>query len=200
MMAKLKTREKILNAALTLFGEKGFAGTSTREIAERAGVNHITLFRHFGNKENLFRESVISHKTDRDYFPKIEEAFTGDIEHDLKILAQAYFEENIPVKETIWVLMREIQQDKEFEKMFFEYPNKLFQHLENYLIKLHEQGKIPKGNFKYTANFFYSLLSSILVFQLTLPYINEHINPDIDEMIDEVVHLFTLSLFNPKES
>ena len=66
----------------------------------------------------MFRESVISHKTDRDYFPKIEEVFTGDIEHDLKILAQAYFEENIPVKETIWVLMREIQQDKEFEKCF----------------------------------------------------------------------------------
>lgn len=56
--AKLKTREKILHAALTLFGEKGFAGTSTREIAECAGVNHITLFRHFGNKENLFRESI----------------------------------------------------------------------------------------------------------------------------------------------
>jgi len=35
---------------------------------------------------------------------------------------------------------------------------------------------------------------------LTLPYINKHINPDIDEMIDEVVHLFTLSLYNPKES
>ncbi|MGE7693209.1 hypothetical protein ACQKNC_03710 [Lysinibacillus sp. NPDC094177] len=78
--------------------------------------------------------------------------------------------------------------------------NKLFHHLENYLIKLHEQVKIPKGNFKYTANFFYSLLSSILVFQLTLPYINEHINPDIDEMLDEVVYLFTLSLYNPKES
>lgn len=115
-------------------------------------------------------------------------------------MAQAYFEENIPVKETIWVLMREIQQDKEFEKMFFEYPNKLLDHLENYLIKLHEQGEIPKGNFKYTANFFYSLLSSILVFQLTLPYINEHINPDIDGMIDDIVHMFTLNLYNPKES
>ncbi len=77
--------------------------------------------------------------------------------------------------------------------------DRLFHHLENYLIKLHKQGKIPNGNFKYTANFFYSLLSSILVFQLTLPYINEYINPDIDEMIDEVVHLFTVSLYNPRE-
>ncbi|QTD40308.1 TetR/AcrR family transcriptional regulator [Sporosarcina sp. Te-1] len=192
------TREKILSAALSLFGEKGYAGTSTREIAERAGVNHITLFRHFGNKENLFQESVISHKTSRDYFPKIEALFTGDIEHDLRVLAKAYFEENIPNKEVTWIFMREIHQDKELEKLFFEYPNNLFRHLENYLTQLHEQGKIPKGNFKYTANFFYSLLSSILIFQLTLPHMNEEINPDIGEMVEEVVNLFTASLYHPR--
>jgi len=196
-MAKLKTREKILSAALSLFGKKGYAGTSTREIAEHAGINHITLFRHFGNKENLFRESVISRKTSRDYFPKIEALFNGEIEHDLKVMAKAYFEENIPNKDVTWIFMREIHQDKELEKMFFEYPKKLFLHLEEYLTKLHEQGKIPKGNFKYTANFFYSLLSSILIFQLTLPHMNESINPNIDEMINEVVKLFTASLFHP---
>ncbi|WP_436664160.1 TetR/AcrR family transcriptional regulator [Alicyclobacillus acidoterrestris] len=55
-MSKLNTRERIMEAALSMFSEKGYEGSSTRDIAERAGVNEITLFRHFGNKENLFRE------------------------------------------------------------------------------------------------------------------------------------------------
>ncbi|GIN87151.1 TetR family transcriptional regulator [Heyndrickxia sporothermodurans] len=198
-MAKEETREKILQTALRLFGEKGYAGTSTREIAEQAGVNHITLFRHFGNKENLFRESVLQHKTDRDYFPNVQKQFTGEIEHDLRILAKAYFEENLPLKEVIWVHMREIYQNKEFEKLFFEYPNKLFHHLVEYLKELHAQGKIPKSNFAYIANMFYSTLNSILIFQMTLPYMNQHINPDLDEMIAEIAHLYTMGLLHPRE-
>jgi len=59
--------------------------------------------------------------------------------------------------------------------------------------------KFQKGTLNIQRIFFYSLLSSILVFQLTLPYLNEQINPDIDEMIDEVVHLFTVSLYNLRE-
>lgn len=198
-MSKKKTRERMLTAALELFSEKGYAGTSTREIAERAGVNHITLFRHFGSKENLFQESVISHKTYRDYFPKIEQQLTGDIEHDLSILAKTFFEVNLPMKEVIWVHMREIYQNEEFEKLFFEYPNKLFHHLVDYLNDLYEQGKIPKTNFKAKANVFYSTLSSILIFQLTLPHMNQHINPDLDELISEIAHLFAMGLLHPRE-
>ncbi|WP_141433138.1 TetR/AcrR family transcriptional regulator [Bacillus sp. 03113] len=198
-MGKKETREKILQTALQLFGEKGYAGTSTREIAEGAGVNHLTLFRHFGNKENLFRESVIMHKTDRDYFPKVEGQFSGDIEHDLKILAHAYFKENLPLKEVIWINIREMYQNQDFEKLFFEYPNNLYHHLENYLIELHEQGKIPKANFNNIANMFYSTLNSILIFQMTLPYMNQHINPNLDELTTEIAHVYAMGLLHPRK-
>jgi len=45
-----------LTAAFELFAEKGFDGTTTRSIAERADVNEVTLFRTFGSKEALFRQ------------------------------------------------------------------------------------------------------------------------------------------------
>lgn len=38
---------------MDVFGEHGFAGTSLRTIAEKAGVNHATLIQHFGSKEGL---------------------------------------------------------------------------------------------------------------------------------------------------
>ncbi|MEO7039366.1 MAG: helix-turn-helix domain-containing protein, partial [Candidatus Elarobacter sp.] len=44
------TRTRILAAARELFERNGTRGTTTREVAERAGVNEATLFRHFGSK------------------------------------------------------------------------------------------------------------------------------------------------------
>jgi AcrR family transcriptional regulator len=47
------TRAALVRAALDLFGAKGFEGTSTREIAARAGANIATIAYHFGGKEGL---------------------------------------------------------------------------------------------------------------------------------------------------
>lgn len=47
------TRDRILAAAAQEFAEKGFGGTTTRSIAERAEVNEVTLFRQFGTKQDL---------------------------------------------------------------------------------------------------------------------------------------------------
>jgi AcrR family transcriptional regulator len=48
-----ETRARILAAARELFERNGTRGTTTREVAERAGVNEATLFRHFGSKRAL---------------------------------------------------------------------------------------------------------------------------------------------------
>jgi len=58
--SKHSTREKILNAALDLFYEKGFHLATVDEIAERAGVGKGTLYRYFANKGALFNEIIAS--------------------------------------------------------------------------------------------------------------------------------------------
>lgn len=52
------TREVILAAALEAYSKYGFRGATTRRIAEIAGVNEVTLFRHFGSKEALVGEAL----------------------------------------------------------------------------------------------------------------------------------------------
>jgi AcrR family transcriptional regulator len=47
-------RQQIMTIAVGLFARKGYQGTTTREIAEEAGVNEALLFRHFPSKENLY--------------------------------------------------------------------------------------------------------------------------------------------------
>jgi AcrR family transcriptional regulator len=46
-------KERILNAALELFANQGYAATSTSKIAKAAGVSEGLIFRHFKNKEGL---------------------------------------------------------------------------------------------------------------------------------------------------
>jgi len=47
------TRARLINAALQLFSSQGVTETTTRQIAELAQVNEVTLFRQFGNKQGL---------------------------------------------------------------------------------------------------------------------------------------------------
>ena len=46
-------QKKIIDAAIEVFSEKGFAGSSTSEIAQRAGVAEGTIFRHYKTKKDL---------------------------------------------------------------------------------------------------------------------------------------------------
>src|SRR5229473_117413 len=49
-------RKAIVTAAVPLFARNGFAGTTTRELAEAAGISEALLFRHFPSKQLLYRE------------------------------------------------------------------------------------------------------------------------------------------------
>ncbi|MBV9130934.1 MAG: TetR/AcrR family transcriptional regulator [Verrucomicrobia bacterium] len=49
------TRERLLDAAAQTFSRDGLRGATTREIARKAGLNEVTLFRHFKSKEQLLR-------------------------------------------------------------------------------------------------------------------------------------------------
>jgi AcrR family transcriptional regulator len=81
--AAARTREAILNAALALFGERGYAGTSMSAIAERAGVALDTVYASAGRKPELARlliETAISGSSqavpadERDYVRAIRAA------------------------------------------------------------------------------------------------------------------------------
>lgn len=54
----MTAKERLLRAAVEFFSEKGFSGASTREIARRARVNPVTLFRTSKSKEQLHSAAV----------------------------------------------------------------------------------------------------------------------------------------------
>ena len=50
----MSTREKILDAALTLFAKNGYDGTSMEEISSEVGIKAPSLYKHFKGKEDIF--------------------------------------------------------------------------------------------------------------------------------------------------
>jgi AcrR family transcriptional regulator len=60
-MAGEERRLQILAVAVSLFSQKGFRGTTTKEIAQAAGVSEAMVFRHFATKEELY-SAILDHK------------------------------------------------------------------------------------------------------------------------------------------
>jgi len=54
----MHSRHEMLAAAADVFAKHGFRGSTTRRIADAAGVNEITIFRQFGSKDALLREAM----------------------------------------------------------------------------------------------------------------------------------------------
>src|SRR5689334_337559 len=60
-MAAEDRRRQIILVAAELFSQKGFRGTTTKEIADRAGVSEAIIFRHFATKDELYA-AILSFK------------------------------------------------------------------------------------------------------------------------------------------
>jgi AcrR family transcriptional regulator len=102
-----ETRLKIIEAAIESFGEHGFEGASTRDIAARAGVNAPALQYYFENKEGVYR-ACAEHLAD-DALVHFEPVMT----HALRVLDE---DSDVPTLIDAFVRMQEALADKMFMK------------------------------------------------------------------------------------
>lgn len=98
---KMKTKDKIMEVALQLFSEKGFAGVSVRDIAKEVGVRESALYKHYKNKQDIL-DSIIEkmrNEIEKEYIKQqVPEAIRVDV-------AQGYRELSIEqLKQISWSL------------------------------------------------------------------------------------------------
>jgi AcrR family transcriptional regulator len=85
-----KTRTRILEAATEVFAASGIAGATTREIARVAGVNEVTLFRHFQSKEQLLAAVVQKMTALQAEALANQDEWTGDLRLDMLHYGRVY--------------------------------------------------------------------------------------------------------------
>lgn len=86
------TRQRLLEAARAEFSDKGIEAATTRGIAERAGCNEVTLFRHFESKQKLL--AAVVQETSKEFLALRDcgDGLSGDLSEDLGRYARVYNE------------------------------------------------------------------------------------------------------------
>jgi len=77
------TEVRLVEAAAQLFSRQGFKGTSTRDIAQLAGVNEATLFRYFGKKTDLFWAAAESRLNRLKFGRELQSGLASDLDPDV---------------------------------------------------------------------------------------------------------------------
>jgi AcrR family transcriptional regulator len=142
-LASRSTSERIYDAAITLFRELGYRAATTKMIAERAGVNEVTVFRHFGSKDTIVQEYVERHIPTLKYVTDmVGKNATWNLESDLRAFAKADYVILTENMDMILTLLNERDLDKDVPRMISVIPNTLKSALAAYFSEMQRLGRM----------------------------------------------------------
>jgi AcrR family transcriptional regulator len=186
----MPVRDQLLEAAARLYAEAGYRGATTRRIATQAGVNEITLFRHFGSKDALIREAIARAGA------AIEAQALPDPPRDpsreLREWARAHIAALRKRRSLIRTCMGEIEEHPGIFSAENSPPAVAAKALGKYLRRLRETGQ-AKAQFDEVA------ASAMLMGVLFADAMGRDVMPDMyrndpDQAIDEYIRLFLRSV------
>lgn len=181
---------RIEHAAVREFCRKGYAGATTRRIAEMAGVNEVTLFRRFRSKESILRTSIT--KLRDTSLQTINAVFLSEQAEDIRIclrnLGRSIMRLMKDEEELIFLLISEGRRNPTIAKSLSPIPQTVFKRLAAYFESQIKLGKMRNVDPKTAAlayisfPFFTSLASGILV---------DVLKADDEKTFDGFVDIFT---------
>ncbi len=172
------TEDKILDATIKLLDKVGWKGATTKRIAAEAGVNEVTLFRKFQNKELLLKAA--KKRNANKFLEELESLFniddSGDIENYLitiwenasKIIAKRI--------NLIRISMEEVRGIPIEEKVLPKISKMIIDHLASYFQKQINKGIIRDINPEVAALNIFSI-----VFQIEIVWKIYNQNPPLDD-------------------
>ena len=146
-MAGEERRSQILAVAVSLFSERGFRGTTTKEIAQAAGVSEAMVFRHFATKKELYA-AILDHKSCADDRFQPEQMAADAIKRkddravfeSLAIGALTYHEKDPEFQR---LLLYSALEKHELAEMFFnEFVRRVYEFLGSYIRERQRDGAL----------------------------------------------------------
>lgn len=155
-----EVRSKILRAALECFGAFGFEGTTTRAVAERAGVTHTLVIYHFGSKDQLWirmMESALS-----GYVATIEEAMEASEKDGAAASLRVFIEQFVRLSaETPQIhrimTMESNQGTARLQWVIDHYVRRHFMMIRDLILKGQMEGKVRQGD---PAHLYYHIIGA----------------------------------------
>jgi len=140
------TSQRILDAAILVFGRDGVTGATTREIARVAKVNEVTLFRYFKNKNELLRQVVVqSCKRYEQVFADASVKTPADLRRTVRTYAETAAEKLRDNEDLVRTFMGELKRHlKLLRRLFVEAAKPGKQKFIDYLHAAQKAGLVRK--------------------------------------------------------
>ncbi|MEE8547453.1 MAG: TetR/AcrR family transcriptional regulator [bacterium] len=184
------TKLKLLEATLELISEKGYLGATTREIAQRAGVSELTLFRKFEKKEKLFEE-VLKTQT---FLPLLRETVieVEDLEpaEALEMIGIRYLQTLKERKMFVKIVLSELNTYPEkVRNIQMQFVREMEGTLQGYLEELQKSGKLRVVSLEAAARTFLRMLFSFFILEEIIKDQNIS-SKTLKKTVREVVDIF----------
>ena len=187
-MTELNTSDQILAAAMELFSEKGYAAVTTKEIASKAQVSEVTLFRYFETKKALYKRVFEKYVIN----PGLEEAFNREPSWDLRTdLTNIAVSLQNMIKANLRLIRINMKDNKDLfdlddQENFRKKPAMAIERLTSYFTDMKEKGKII-GEPKILAVDFFLINTSLI---LTLIFGQEDSKVETGEYMESMIDIF----------
>ncbi len=144
-MAGEERRDQICEIAMKLFSIRGFSGTTTREIANTAGVSEATVFKHFANKDELYAAildtKACSHAFDNPFAKiadKIEQKDDYGVFYGMALNALNKHEND---SDFLRLMLHSALEGHELARLFFEnFITRIYDYLSEYILERQKDG------------------------------------------------------------
>ncbi len=189
------TEEKILESAVEIFAQKGFNGTTTKEIAQQAGVAEGTIFRYFPKKKDILHGILL--KMIEVVGPKIiggglKDIFQGQGQKSDKEIIMAFMKNRVGLlnshSQLVKVMFNEAQYHPDLQVAYFE---KVVPPVKEMIDQFFQIG-IEEGRFRnhhpsaMTLTLLGCMVSSFLGYKVE----SLTKNLSLDELLEQTVDIF----------
>lgn len=189
------TRQRLIDAALELFAAQGITETTTRQIAEAAEVNEVTLFRHFGNKHGLLLAVIKEVAVFMDLGQALvqQAAHSSSLDQALRDYAIAALQTLEKVPEVVRSVIGEAgQYPLENRQALGQGLTQVNGYVAQYFAAVIDRGQIQSEQTPVSAARLASLLNSLLLGYAVIEFSSEfhELWRDRDDFLEHLVRLF----------
>ena len=159
-------REQILQTAITLFSQKGFKGTTTKEIGRAAGVSEAMVFRHFSKKSDIY-DAILGNRACHDgmRFPWEEDAVLLEAIRNkddravfYKLALNALNKQQADVGFMRLLFYSALEEHELAEKFFSEFVARIYGFIGGYIEERQKDGAMRQLNPKIAVRAFLGMM------------------------------------------
>ncbi len=157
-------RLQILDAALEVFAEKSYRGTSIKDIAAAAGMSQGLMYHYFTGKEELLKATIDHHS----FLPELRRILPDQeqlpTEIVLKEIANRFLNTMEAKKSLVKILIRDVAFDPDISKAWSDICREGVSLMKGYIDRRIQKGEFKPHNSEITAR---SMLANMVVFEFT---------------------------------